>query len=247
MNTFRILTLALASLAASSAIAQITIDQNKALAGNVTPGDTPGFPVRISQPGSYKLTSNLIVPASTPGIQILAEGVTLDLNGFSLRGPGTCTRDGGTRAVTCLHKDIVSVGIESVGAGTVVRNGSVHGFGGTGVYLTESGHIEDLRLSHNAGYGAALSLGNALGIEAEMNGMDGIRALSGSVTRSVARNNGANGFTVIYLQESLAYENKGMGVNAAGARATVSRSNGADNFQSTTKSMGGNLNGTAPW
>jgi hypothetical protein len=36
----------------------ILIDQNKALAGNVTPGDTPGFPVIISQPGSYRLDSN---------------------------------------------------------------------------------------------------------------------------------------------------------------------------------------------
>ena len=32
----------------------ILIDQNKALAGNVTPGDTPGFPVTISLPGSYR-------------------------------------------------------------------------------------------------------------------------------------------------------------------------------------------------
>ena len=35
------------------------IDQNKALAGSVTPGDTPGFPVTISQPGSYRLSGNL--------------------------------------------------------------------------------------------------------------------------------------------------------------------------------------------
>ena len=32
----------------------ILIDQTKALAGNVTPGDTPGFPVTISLPGSYR-------------------------------------------------------------------------------------------------------------------------------------------------------------------------------------------------
>src|SRR6185436_8638324 len=37
----------------------ILIDQNRALAGNVTPGDAPGFPVTISQPGSYKLSGNL--------------------------------------------------------------------------------------------------------------------------------------------------------------------------------------------
>ena len=48
----------------------VLIDQNHALAGNVTPGDTPGFPVTISQPGSYRLTGNLIVPdANTTAIQ----------------------------------------------------------------------------------------------------------------------------------------------------------------------------------
>ena len=40
----------------------ILIDQNRALAGNVTPGDTPGLPVSITQPGSYKLSGNLTLP-----------------------------------------------------------------------------------------------------------------------------------------------------------------------------------------
>ncbi|HZO54059.1 MAG TPA: hypothetical protein VFB63_15200, partial [Bryobacteraceae bacterium] len=31
----------------------VLIDQKLARAGNVSPGDTPGFPVTISQPGSY--------------------------------------------------------------------------------------------------------------------------------------------------------------------------------------------------
>ena len=49
----------------------ILIDQNKALAGNVTPGDAPGFPVTITLPGSYRLSSNLIVPnADTTAILI---------------------------------------------------------------------------------------------------------------------------------------------------------------------------------
>ena len=39
----------------------VLIDQNRALAGNVTPGDAPGFPVTLSQPGSYRLSGNLRV------------------------------------------------------------------------------------------------------------------------------------------------------------------------------------------
>ena len=40
--------------------------------------------IRITQSGSYYLTTNLTVSSSS-GIQILASGVTLDLNGFTIR------------------------------------------------------------------------------------------------------------------------------------------------------------------
>src|SRR6266540_3776373 len=70
----------------------VLIDQNRALAGGVTPGDTPGFPVTLSVPGSYRLTGNLTVPdANTTAIQIAADNVTLDLNGFSILGPVVCS------------------------------------------------------------------------------------------------------------------------------------------------------------
>lgn len=56
----------------------ILINQQKAMAGNVTPGDGPGFPVTISKPGSYRLTGNLTVAdANTTGILITADHVTL--------------------------------------------------------------------------------------------------------------------------------------------------------------------------
>ena len=61
----------------------ITIDQAKAEAGGVTPGDAPGFPVTISQPGSYQLTSNLAVgEMQVHGILVTSDHVTLNLNGF---------------------------------------------------------------------------------------------------------------------------------------------------------------------
>ena len=70
----------------------VLINQTNALAGNVTPGDTPGFPVTITQPGSYRLSSNLNL--GYPGaIDIESDNVTIDLNGFSIIGGGICYVD----------------------------------------------------------------------------------------------------------------------------------------------------------
>ena len=49
----------------------VLIDQARALAGNVTPGDAPGFPVTISEPGSYRLASDL--ESDNGGILIAAD------------------------------------------------------------------------------------------------------------------------------------------------------------------------------
>ncbi len=66
----------------------VLIDQNRALAGGVSPNDPPGFPVILSQPGSYRLSSNLTVPQGIDAIFITADNVTLDLNGFVVTGGG---------------------------------------------------------------------------------------------------------------------------------------------------------------
>lgn len=80
--------LAFASLPALAVDGVILIDQNKALAGNVTPGDAAGFPVTLSRPGSYRLSGNLTAPAGVHGFVIASPGVTLDLNGFTLASNG---------------------------------------------------------------------------------------------------------------------------------------------------------------
>ena len=67
----------------------IEINQAKALAGGVTAGDTATFPVTISEPGSYILTSDLMT--SGPMIDITVGNVTLDLNGFTLSNSGNST------------------------------------------------------------------------------------------------------------------------------------------------------------
>ena len=56
------------------------------------PGDTAGWPVTISEAGSYRLTSNLVVPnQNTDAIQITTGGIALDLNRFAILGTNSCT------------------------------------------------------------------------------------------------------------------------------------------------------------
>src|SRR4051812_34917070 len=94
------------------------IDQAAALAGSVTPGDAPGFPVRLSVPGSYQLQSNLEVPATVANaIEITASHVTLNLNGFLIfkKKPDT------TPAI---------IGSAQRANFVKILNGHIHGMGG---------------------------------------------------------------------------------------------------------------------
>jgi hypothetical protein len=143
--------LALSALLALAAAAQaqvININQAKALAGGVTPGDAPGFPVTISQPGSYKLTGKLTVAdVSAHGILIQADGVTIDLNGFSITG-ARCA-EGGRCHVGTGGGGIVS------GRNVTILNGLVNNFAGSGIHLTEQATVVGVR-SYRNGYCGAI-------------------------------------------------------------------------------------------
>jgi hypothetical protein len=81
-----------APLAAAAVDGVIEINQAAALAGGVTPGDAPGFPVSLNAPGSYRLTAGLVVPdGATTGIRIDSSEVAIDLNGFSITCADPCT------------------------------------------------------------------------------------------------------------------------------------------------------------
>src|SRR5947207_10653708 len=100
----------------------VLINQSAALAGNVTPGDTPGFPVTISVSGSYRLSGNLTVPdANTTAIEIDADNVTIDLNGFSIIGPTVCS---GVPVTSCSPTGS-GVGITSFQSMISVYNGVI--------------------------------------------------------------------------------------------------------------------------
>ncbi|MCK7510597.1 MAG: hypothetical protein MZV70_45425 [Desulfobacterales bacterium] len=79
-----------AGAGARAADGVIEINQARALAGGITLGDTPGFPVAITQPGGYRLTGNLEIGAGVTAIEIAARDVTIDLHGFAILGPTSC-------------------------------------------------------------------------------------------------------------------------------------------------------------
>lgn len=85
-----------------------------------------GFPYVITEPGSYQLTENLVVPADTNGIDIQSGGVTLDLNGFNIIGAIKCSF--GTSSCAPTPTVYNTYGIFSRGSTNTVRNGHVSGF-----------------------------------------------------------------------------------------------------------------------
>jgi hypothetical protein len=141
-----------------------------------------GFPFVISQPGSYVLTGDLTVAdGTTSAIQIGAAGVTLDLNGFQIVGPRSCTP--GSQANYYVATTITCAGTGTAhgvtgGVDDVVRNGRVAGFGGYGVYMygTLASHsvVEDLRVDQNATGGIYLGNGTVRNVNVTLNGGDGI-------------------------------------------------------------------------
>jgi hypothetical protein len=85
------------------------------------------FPVKITKSGSYILKSNLAPPLNVDAIDISANNVTIDLNGFSIGANPTL---GSVWAISA-----------SSSSGVVVRNGQVSGIC---LHLGQSALVEDV-------------------------------------------------------------------------------------------------------
>ena len=189
-----------------------------------TPGDS-GNSFIITNAGSYYLTTNLVGVSGKNGINIAANCVTLDLNGFALQGG-----PGGSSAIVIL------------GAQTniTVRNGTISGWGSSGVYLGSvsslnmvferlnvsacwrgidvpgggvvrdcacetnatsgifcfGGFVSGCTADNNGSYGIYVGSGIASGCSAQNNGTYGIAISAGTVSGCFARNNGTYGISV---------------------------------------------------
>lgn len=171
---------------------EILITQQRAIDGTVPGTDGPGFPITISQPGSYKFGSDIVVnKAGANGIVVNADDVTINFNGFRLGGSNL-----GNVAIIGARESLT---IED-GMIALFKNDAIRGSG-------PFWRLENMRIVFNAGNGV-VGNGNTrhwiiANSEIVENGKDGINLVG---------NNSAFGPSLI--QNNLVNGNKGSGIAA---------------------------------
>ncbi len=128
----------------------LEINQTCAQQTGCFPNDAAGFPVTITQPGSYRLTSNLVhTTTPTAHVEILSSYVTFDLAGFEVKGPVSCigTPPGCTGGPNGRGIQVDGEGRQHV----VVRNGTVRGTSIYGVRVGERGRVDDIHVDDVGG------------------------------------------------------------------------------------------------
>jgi hypothetical protein len=117
----------------------------------------------ITQPGSYKLTSNLIVPDSRTGISIEVDDVTLDLNGFTIQGPGTGGSASGISSSLSNNSRVHNGTVRDfrtnciqLGSFARVENVLVTSCGGDGITLQPSSRVRSSTSMSNSGIGIVM-------------------------------------------------------------------------------------------
>jgi parallel beta-helix repeat protein len=165
------------------------INDARAQAGGTTPTDTPGYPVTLDHPGSYRLTGSLTVTdPNVTAIVITSPDVTIDMNGFTIAcntGGGPCGAGSG-------------VGIDGNQANVTIRNGTVRDMGGAGIVTGSIGRVVGVRAISNHDHGIDCGNGSTLnGNTAITNGRDGLNAgIGSSLTDNVSIDNDHGGLEV---------------------------------------------------
>ncbi len=190
------------------------VEPRVAINATNTAGDADSL-FKITQPGSYYLTGNVTGVVGKHGIEVVSSGVTIDLNGFELRGVSGMGAFDGISVTTAGLTDIAIV------------NGSVRGWGDKGIELNGLGNrVERVLVSGNAGVGIGLgNAGTATECSAVQNGAGGISSSFGcTISRCTAYANTGNGISAAgtgsTITGCLAYTNTGTGI-VAGAGCTV--------------------------
>lgn len=198
---------------------------------------------------AYALTSSLTVPdVNTTAVQ-LAEGSSLDLRGFAIRGPATCSE---ATPASCTG---TGAGVGAfVGAYASVRNGAIRGMGSHGISgaggleaervkvesnggdgirfattgISGRGVIRDCRIFQNGGIGIHFNFGNPSGSLVEGNVIhgntsDGLRGNGALIRGNRFSSNGGFGINVNFGGEGTGYgDNVFLNNNGGNANPQVS-------------------------
>lgn len=199
----------------------VTIDQAKAAAGGVTSGDTAGFPITISQSGSYRLVSNLLLPdVNTTAIVVTAPNVTLDLGGFAIVGPVVCAGN----PIVCNGSGsgdgiVLQGAAPSMRTALTVMNGSVRGMGRYGLvtpYNTGAVRIERMTVVQNGAYGIWLASGGVVtDSQISYNGHHGVAGDMVQLVNNVIRGNAGTGASLNHASVGLHNLIQFNGINVA--------------------------------
>jgi hypothetical protein len=197
-----------------------------------------GFPYKITQPGSYILEGNLIVPAgSTDGIDISADNVTLDMNGFTISA--ACSPN--------VHTCSSGIGINSGNDNTKVTNGSVVGFS-VGLQLSGSGVLLDkVSAKFNTTGVEIYGDGTVRNCSASWNSFFGMNLSYSVVEGNTFSNNGANGLVAFHSTVIANMFHGNQFGDMRGLRSVVGSNNFNDDpsvDSSNTSQNNNNCNGT---
>lgn len=223
-----------------------------------------GFPIVIGQAGSYKLKTNLTVTCGHDAIDVFPHAgppiilVTIDLNGFSITGPGPAF-GGSAKGINVIN-----------GVSVVVKNGGIVAMPGDGIFSFDcrvehvlalvnggdgvdcfDGVIQEDTLALNFGDGASLvdgvvqnnklviNLGDGVSAEdavvennkAVGNQGDGIDLRLGTVEGNTASENNANGISVesATVTGNTVEENENAGIIASGDGNKIGENTVVDN------------------
>ena len=140
---------------------QLEINQACAVNTGCFAGDASGFPVTIIQPGSYRLTGSLDLSAedvNVSGISVSAPAVTIDLGGFHITGPTSCSGSGTIISCNPSSTGVGSAGVQFTISATagVVQNGIVRNITNFGILSQATGlRVQDITAVHNGRDGIA--------------------------------------------------------------------------------------------
>lgn len=235
--------LLLSSRTATAVDGVIEVNHTVALAGGVNGSpvnDPPGYPIVITEPGSYRLTGNL-APLLVTGVRVDSANVSIDLNGFAVVGsyvagnpcalvpvgfgvystqPGVVVRDGQV-------SNMASQGVSLDGRGSRIERVVARDNCSTGLWVGESGLVVDGQAIGNRGHGIVANDGGAV-----------IHGITRSNTLS-----GIFGFDNVRIADSTAIGNGEAGVFVSGSGGVVSQCTANQNGSNGIQAVGNLVQG----